>query len=113
MKILVSGSHALVGSALIRSLTPASHEVIRLVRHQAHHGRLEIGWDPQRGLIDKEHLEGLDVVIHLAGENIAEGRWTSEKKRAILDSRVTRTRLRSERRATLPPPPAVFECAYA
>ena len=113
MKILISGSHGLVGSALIKSLTTASHEVIRLVRHQAHHGRLEIGWDPQRGLIDKEHLEGLDVVIHLAGENIAEGRWTSEKKRAILDSRVTGTRLLSETLATLRHPPAVFLCASA
>ena len=113
MKILISGSHGLVGSALVKSLTTASHEVIRLVRHQPHYGRLEIGWDPKRGVIDKEHLEGIDVVIHLAGENIGEGRWTKEKKQAILDSRIKGTTLLSETLATLRHPPSVFLSASA
>lgn len=113
MKILISGSHGLVGSALVKSLTTASHEVIRLVRHQPHYGRLEIGWDPKRGVIDKEHLEGIDVVIHLAGENIGEGRWTKEKKQAILDSRIKGTTLLSETLATLHHPPSVFLSASA
>jgi uncharacterized protein (TIGR01777 family) len=113
MKILISGSHGFVGNALIASLTKNGHEVIRLVRHAAHQGRLEVAWDPNRGIIDKEHLEGMDVVVHLAGESIGEGRWTSEKKRAILESRVTGTTLLSETLATLRHPPAAFLCASA
>jgi len=113
MKILISGSHGFVGSALIKLVTKNGHEVIRLVRHAPHHGRLEIGWDPDHGVIDKEHLEGMDVVVHLAGENIGEGRWTKEKKRAILESRVKGTTLLSETLATLRHPPAAFLCASA
>ena len=113
MKILISGSHGLVGSALIKSLTANGHEVIRLVRHARAVGSPEIEWQPDKGLIDKEHLEGLDAVVHLAGENIAEGRWTDEKKRAIRESRVKGTALLSETLATLHHPPAVFLSASA
>ena len=113
MKILISGSHGLVGSALIKSLTANGHEVIRLVRHARTVGAPEIEWQPDKGLIDKEHLEGLDAVVHLAGENIAEGRWTDEKKRAILESRVKGTALLSETLATLRRPPTVFLSASA
>jgi len=113
MKILISGSHGLVGSALIKSLTTDGHEVVRLVRHARTVGAAEIEWQPDNALIDREHLEGLDAVVHLAGENIAEGRWTEEKKRAILDSRVKGTALLSETRATLRRPPAVFLSASA
>ena len=113
MKILISGSHGLVGSALIKSLTANGHEVMRLVRHARAVGAPEIEWQPDKGLIDKEHLEGVDAVVHLAGENIAEGRWTSEKKRAILGSRVKGTALLSETLATLHHPPAVFLSASA
>jgi uncharacterized protein (TIGR01777 family) len=113
MKILISGSHGLVGSALIKSLATDGHEVIRLVRHARTVGAAEIEWQPDKALIDKEQLEGLDAVVHLAGENIAEGRWTAEKKRAILDSRVKGTALLSETLATLRTPPAVFLSASA
>jgi hypothetical protein len=113
MKILMSGSHGLVGSALVKSLTANGHEVIRLVRHSRVVGAPEIEWQPDKGLIDKEHLEGLDAVVHLAGENIAEGRWTGEKKRAILESRVKGTTLLSETLATLRHPPTVFLSASA
>ncbi|HEX6044330.1 MAG TPA: TIGR01777 family oxidoreductase [Pyrinomonadaceae bacterium] len=108
MKILVSGSHGLVGSALIDLLTTEGHEVVRLVRSGRNVGSPEIEWHPDRGLIDSEHLEGLDAVVHLAGESIASGRWTSEKKRAILESRVNGTQLLSESLAKLSRPPAVF-----
>ena len=113
MKILISGATGFVGSALIKLLTKNGHEVTRLVRHAPHYGRPQIGWDPSRGVIDKEHLEGMDVVVHLAGENIGEGRWTAEKKRAILESRVKGTTLLSETLATLRHPPAVFLSASA
>ena len=71
MKILVSGSHGLVGKALSKSLTNDGHEVVRLVRHTPIVGAPEIWWDPGEGRIDAERLEGHEVVVHLAGESIA------------------------------------------
>ena len=88
MKILISGSHGLVGKALLGSLKNDGHEVIRLVRHERQMTAPEVEWDPKRGVIDVDHLEGLEVVVHLAGESIAEGRWNDEKKRRIRESRV-------------------------
>lgn len=113
MKILVSGSHGLVGRVLIHSLTNDSHEIVRLVRHARSFGSLEVEWHPNQGRIDAEHLEGFDVVVHLAGESIAEGRWTSEKKRAIHESRVKGTALLSDTLARLSRPPSLFLTASA
>lgn len=113
MKIIVSGSHGLVGKAVLKSLTDDGHEVFRLVRHEPIFGAPEIWWDPSEGRVDAEHLEGHDVVVHLAGESIASGRWTSEKKRTILESRVKGTLLLSEALARLSRPPSVFLSASA
>jgi uncharacterized protein (TIGR01777 family) len=113
MKVLISGSHGLVGSALVKALTTSGDEVVRLVRHERKFGAAEIEWHPDNGLIDKEQLEGIDAVVHLAGENIAEGRWTDEKKLAIRESRVNGTVLLSETLATLRQPPSVFLSASA
>lgn len=113
MKILVSGSHGLVGSALIKSLTDDKHEVIRLVRRGNPVSASEIEWHPDQDRIDAQRLEGLDAVIHLAGESIASGRWSDEKKRAIRDSRVKGTALLSKTLAQLSKPPSVFLSASA
>lgn len=113
MRILISGSHGLVGSALLNLLTTNRHEVVRLVRQQRTPGTSEVAWQPDKGFIDTERLEGIEAAVHLAGENIAEGRWTSEKKRAILESRVKGTALLSESLAKLSRPPAVFVSASA
>ena len=112
MKILVSGSHGLVGKALISSLTSDGHEIVRLVRNKPA-GATEIEWHPNQEKIDTASLEGLDAVVHLAGESIASGRWTDEKKRAIRDSRVKGTTLLSEALARLSRPPSVFVSASA
>jgi uncharacterized protein (TIGR01777 family) len=112
MRILVSGSHGLVGKALIRSLTSDDHEIVRLVRGKPA-GTDEIEWHPNEGRIDAAALEGLDAVVHLAGESIASGRWTDEKKRAIRDSRVKGTALLSDALARLAHPPSVFVSASA
>lgn len=112
MKILVSGSHGLVGKALSKSLTTDGHEVVRLVRHEPI-GDPEIWWDPSEGRIDAGRLEGHDVVVHLAGESIASGRWTAEKKKSILESRVKGTLLLSESLARLSRPPSLFLSASA
>jgi uncharacterized protein len=113
LKIVISGSHGLVGRALTELLTKNGHEVLRLVRHTRTIGAPQIEWHPEKGIIDRDQLEGLDVVVHLAGENIAEGRWTADKKRAIRDSRITGTALLSETLATLKHPPDVFVSASA
>ena len=113
MKILVSGSHGLVGKALINSLTTDGHEVLRLVRRARAFGAAEVEWHPNEGQIDAQHLEGLDVVVHLAGESIASGRWTDSKKRAIRESRVKGTSLLSEVLAHLSRPPSVLLSASA
>jgi hypothetical protein len=112
MKILVSGSHGLVGKALVRSLTSDGHEVMRLVRGKKASGS-EVDWQPDQGRIEVEQLEGINAVVHLAGESIASGRWTTEKKKAIRDSRVKGTALLSDALTRLSRPPAVFLSASA
>jgi hypothetical protein len=112
MKILVSGSHGLVGKALIASLTSDGHEIVCLVRSKPS-GAAEVEWDPNQGRIDAANLEGLDAVVHLAGESIASSRWSDEKKRAIRESRVKGTALLSEALSKLSRPPAVFLSASA
>jgi NAD dependent epimerase/dehydratase family enzyme len=100
MRILVSGSHGLVGKALIGSLTSDGNEIVRLVRGKPS-SNAEVEWHPNEGKIDGASLEGLDVVVHLAGESIASGRWSDEKKRAIQESRVLGTVLLTEALARL------------
>ena len=112
MRILVSGSHGLVGKALITALAPDGHEIVRLVRDKPS-GAAEVEWHPNEGRLAASALEGIDAVVHLAGESIASGRWTNEKKRAILDSRVKGTALLSNAIAQVSRPPSVFVSASA
>jgi uncharacterized protein (TIGR01777 family) len=112
MKILISGSSGLVGRALAKSLANDGHEVVRLVRRKPSTAT-EIEWHPNEGHIDAERLQGIDAVVHLAGESIASGRWTGEKKRAIRDSRVKGTAILSESLARLSAPPSAFISASA
>jgi len=112
MKILISGSHGLVGTALIKSLASEGHEILRLVRY-APSSVQEIEWSPDRYSIALARLEGFDAVVHLAGESIAEGRWTDEKKKRIRESRVKGTRLLGDALANLSQPPKTFVSASA
>lgn len=112
MNVLVTGSTGLVGSALIPFLTTGGHRVQRLVRGAAS-GNDEIVWDPNSGEVDAHKLEGLDAVVHLAGENIATGRWDSAKKARIRDSRVGGTRVLCESLSRLDRRPKVLVCASA
>ena len=112
MKILITGSHGLVGKALISELNKDKHEIVSLVRHASERAS-EIEWHPNQGSIDSEHVSGFDVVVHLAGESIASGRWTDEKKRKIRESRVMGTTLLSQSLARSTKPPAVFISASA
>jgi len=112
MRLLISGSHGLVGKALIKSLESEGHEIFRLVRH-APASNSEIEWSPDRYSIALARLEGFDAVVHLAGESIASGRWDEEKKRKIRDSRVKGTKLLSDALANLARPPKTLISASA
>lgn len=112
MKMIVSGSSGLVGSALFPLLRDQEHEVARLVRDPSASGKV-VQWDPSLDNIDGQHLEGFDGVVHLAGESIASGRWTKAKKERIRDSRVKGTRLLSRALAKLERRPQVLVCASA
>ncbi|MDT5123389.1 MAG: uncharacterized protein QOC96_2871 [Acidobacteriota bacterium] len=112
MKILVTGSTGLVGSALIPALKSSGHQIVRLVRSQPKDAS-EVYWNPEQGTIKAVELEGLDAVVHLAGENLATGRWTDEKKKRIRESRIKGTRLLSETLAQLNEKPAVLVSASA
>jgi uncharacterized protein len=113
MKILVTGSTGLVGSMLVPSLKAQGHQVVRLVRSTPQDGATEIYWNPEQGTLDAKELEGLDGVVHLAGENLAEGRWTEEKKRRIRESRTKGTQLLSETLVRLTEKPGVLVSASA
>ena len=112
MRLLISGSHGLVGTALIKLLEPEGHEIFRLVRY-APSSETEIEWSPERYSIALARLEGFDAVVHLAGESIAEGRWTDAKKKQIRESRVKGTRLLGDALANLSNPPKTFVGASA
>lgn len=107
MNVLVTGSHGLVGSALVPGLRADGHRVLRLVR-DAPEGDDDVRWDPDAGSIDTAALAGVDGVVHLAGAGIGDKKWTAARKRLILDSRTRGTRLLAETLASLPRPPAVF-----
>jgi uncharacterized protein len=117
MKVIVTGSTGLVGRALVRSLLADGHEVTRLVRGDSQGfrapGTAAVHWDPERGEIDAQALEGHDAAVHLAGEPIAEGRWDDEKKRRIRESRVKGTSLLAGALAGLGLKPTVLVSASA
>jgi uncharacterized protein (TIGR01777 family) len=112
MRVLVSGSSGLIGSALVPRLRSEGHEVVRLVR-RAPQGAGEVRWDVDAGTLDAAALGRVDAIVHLAGEGVGERRWTPEQKQKILDSRVKGTRLLAQTAAALDPRPAVFVCGSA
>jgi uncharacterized protein (TIGR01777 family) len=109
--IAVTGSSGLVGAALVSFLTAGGHRVIRLVRKPPSGD--DVQWDPTEGVRDLSRLEGVDAVIHLAGENIAAGRWTPQRKGEIRRSRVEGARRLSESLAKLSQRPKVLVSASA
>ena len=110
MKILVSGSTGFIGSSLVPHLISVGHDVTRLVRRDLQSEEPEVCWDPVAGTIESSALQGIDGVVHLAGES-AVGRWTARKKARILESRANGTLLLCQALADLDPPPRVLVCA--
>jgi len=91
MRILITGASGLIGTALRKSLEQKGRELLLAGRHNPEKPN-QIKWTVEEGFAEPERLEGVDAVIHLAGESISALRWTEEKKRAIRDSRVLGTR---------------------
>ena len=107
MQVAVTGSSGLIGSELRRALELSGHEVLRIVRGGPSASDA-IRWDPAAGAIDKEGLEGVDAVVHLAGESIGGARWSETQKANINDSRVQGTTLLARTLASLASPPKVL-----
>ena len=107
LRIAITGSSGLVGRQLVAFLRTGGHTVIPIVRHRNGDAG-EVLWNPSAGMIEAEALEGCDAVVHLAGESIANGRWTHARKEAILQSRVEATTLLSNTLASLRRPPRVL-----
>jgi uncharacterized protein len=110
MRIAVTGSTGLIGTALVSSLTADGHEVIRFTRSQSP-APGAARWDPVGGTIDAGALARADAVVHLAGRSIGPVRWTAKVKREILRSRVDGTRLLAQTMAGLEDGPRVLVCA--
>ena len=112
MNILVSGANGLVGAALVEYLSRHGHDVTRLVR-SGPTAEDTIHWQPDQGRLGTDELEGFHAVVHLAGENIAAGRWSEKQKHRIRTSRVQGTHLLATTLARLKSPPGVFITASA
>src|SRR5262245_61171314 len=110
MKVLVSGSTGLIGSALIPSLEAEGHTVKRLVRKEAKSDN-EIFWNPT-SKTDSSKLDGFDGVVQLAGESII-GRWNQEKKAKIRNSRNEGTKSLVDALISVSNPPKILVCASA
>lgn len=113
MKILVTGSSGLIGSALIPLFTAQGNQIVRLVRRKIPAGEGVATWNPDSGKVDLAPLEQTDAVVHLAGENIAAARWTDSQKKRIRESRVRGTQFLAESLARLAAPPRVLVASSA
>ena len=114
MRVLVSGASGLIGSALSAFLSTGGHTVVRLVRGPAEATHPDtVYYDPKAGTIDRASLEGVDAIVHLAGESIASGRWTARRRREIRASRVDGTRLLADAIAKMTRRPRAFVGASA
>ena len=107
-RIAVTGATGLIGGALVDSLLADGVTVHRITRNGSKAGPDDIVWDPEAGRLDPATLEGVDGVVHLAGEPIGEHRWTAETKRRILESRRQGTTLLAETLAGLDDKPEVL-----
>lgn len=112
MRVAITGSTGLIGSALTDSLLADGHQVLRLTRGQsratAPDGSESAHWDPSDGFVQEGALEGVDAVVHLAGAGVGDKRWTDAYKREIRDSRVDGTRTIAEAVAALGRKPRVL-----
>lgn len=112
MKIAITGSSGLIGSALVTAIMRRGDTAIKLVRRPAI-GADEIAWEPATGRIDASSLAEVEAVVHLAGAGIGDKRWTKSRKEELVESRVLSTTLLAQTLASLPNAPRVFVSASA
>ncbi len=116
MKILMTGVTGLIGRALCQKLKSENHTIVGLSRSSEKSANLAVDellkWDGLSRL-PQEYLQGVDAVVHLAGEPVAEGRWTDERKKRIRDSRIISTRSLVEAMRAAATKPGVFVCGSA
>lgn len=110
MQIAITGSSGLVGRRLVADLEEQGHDVLRLTRTAAGPG--DVTWDPAARRLDAAAIDGVDAIVHLAGETVGQ-RWSASARARILESRVDGTRTIAEAAASLARPPAVLVCASA
>jgi len=108
MRIAITGSSGLIGTALASQLVTAGHTVVPVVRRAVGADEVAIRWDPDGGTIDSAGLDGIDAVVHLAGAGIGDHRWSAARKQVIRESRTRGTALLAEALAGLARPPAVL-----
>jgi len=112
MRILITGASGLIGTALQRSFDEIGHELLLASRKEAKDSQ-HIQWDVEKGFSELERLEGIDAVVHLAGESVFGLSWSDAKKKAIRDSRVDGTRSVVEAISRLKARPNVLVAASA
>jgi uncharacterized protein (TIGR01777 family) len=113
MKVIISGASGLVGTALTKALRTEGHTVLHLVRTRNEVSSGQIRWDPLSAHVDVPSLEGADVVVHLSGASISDGRWTPARKEILRSSRLDSTRVLVDSLARLRQKPRVFVSASA
>ncbi len=112
-RIAITGATGLIGRALQDSLVADGHRIVRVVRDPRAAAPGDVVWDPEGGSIDAAGLEGVDAVVHLAGEPIGASRWTDETRRRIHDSRQRGTDLLARTLGGLEQRPSVFVSSSA
>ncbi len=112
MKVAISGSSGQVGSALASDFRSAGYDVLKLVRRPPESND-EVCWYPEEGHIDSKSLDGVDAVVHMSGEPMANGRWSVSRKSRIRRSRTRSTHLLATTLASLKTSPSVFISASA
>lgn len=113
LRVAITGAGGFIGSALRHFLTTGGHEVLPIVRRRPDRDLGEVYWDPMEGKIEGQRLEGVDALVHLAGESLSRGRWTPAKKKAIWKSRVAGTRVLADTLDRLRDPPRIFVSSSA
>jgi uncharacterized protein (TIGR01777 family) len=108
VRVAVTGSSGLIGTALCRRLVLDGHEVVRVVRRGVAPGEVAVRWDPVAGTIDTGALAGIDAAVHLAGAGIGDQRWSDDRKRELVESRTRSTDLLASTLASLDARPTVL-----
>lgn len=112
MRVTVTGSSGLIGTALVKALREDGHEVVRLIRREPSRPD-EARWSPADGCVEARALAGADAVVHLAGAGVGDRPWTKAYKRKIRDSRLDGTRTLAEAIAAADRRPPVLVCGSA